>query len=338
MLDRIKDLSALDGISGREDAVRSYLISSLPDFCTYSVDALGNLLVQVKGQTKAKNRVMLAAHMDEVGLIVTYITDDGLIRFTNVGGVETAVLLGRRVRVGEQGLIGVIGVVPIHLRRDEDELKFPEKDSLYIDVGADSAEELNGLVAPGDAVVFDSELYAFGHCYKGKALDDRAGCAILLELIREQPAYDLTLAFTVQEEVGLRGAGCAAFTLDPDYAIVVETTTAADIAGAEGEKKVCQLGRGAVVPFMDRATVYSPKLFHRVQELAGEKGFLMQTKTMVAGGNDAGIIHKTAGGVPTVTVSFACRYLHSPCCVIHQDDIEQMRKAVEAIAGELANA
>ena len=338
MLDRMKKLSALNGISGREDAVRDYLISCLPDYCTHSVDAAGNLLVQVQGKSKAKNRVMLAAHMDEVGLIVTYITDDGLVRFTNVGGVETAVLLGRRVKVGEQGLTGVIGVVPIHLREDEDELKYPKKDTLYIDVGADSADELKDLVSPGDAIVFDSEPYELGSCLKGKALDDRAGCAILLELIREQPAYDLTLAFTVQEEVGLRGAGCAAFALQPDYAIVVETTTAADLAGVEGEKKVCALGKGAVVPFMDRSTVYSLKLFRRAQELANEKGFLMQTKSMVAGGNDAGVIHKTAGGVPTLTVSFACRYLHSPCCVIHKDDIEPMRKAVEALAEEFANA
>ena len=338
MLDTIRELSAINGISGRENAVCEAIISRLPAYCDYTVDAMGNLLVEVKGKTKAKNRVMLAAHMDEVGLIVTYITDDGLIKFTNVGGVETAVLLGRRVKVGEKGLVGVIGVVPIHLRDGDDEYKYPEKDSLYIDVGADSAEELKDLVAPGDAVTFDSEPYALGHCYKGKALDDRAGCAVLLDLVKEQPDFDLALAFTVQEEVGLRGAGCAAFSLNPDYAIVVETTTAADIAGAEGEKKVCELGKGAVVPFMDRSTVYSPKLFQRAQELAREKGFLMQTKTMVAGGNDAGIIHKTAGGVPTVTVSFACRYLHSPSCVIHRDDIDQMRRAVEAIAEELANA
>ena len=276
--------------------------------------------------------------MDEVGLIVTYITDDGLIRFTNVGGVETAVLLGRRVKVGEKGLIGVIGVTPIHLRRDEDELKYPQKDSLYIDVGADSAEDLTGLASPGDAIVFDSEPYELGHCLKGKALDDRAGCAILLDMIREKPKYDMTFVFSAREEVGKGGAGCAAFALRPDYAIVVETTTAADIAGAQGEKKVCALGKGAVIPFMDRMTVYSPKLYQRAQELAQEKGFLMQTKSMVAGGNDAGVIHRTASGVSTLTVSFACRYLHSPCCVIHQADIEQMRKAIEAIAEEFANA
>ena len=338
MLDRMKKMSALDGISGREGAVRDYIISCLPEYCTHSVDAMGNLIVQVTGKSRAKNRVMLAAHMDEVGLIVTYITDDGLIRFTTVGGVETAVLLGRRVKVGEQGLTGVIGVVPIHLREDEDELKYPKKDSLYIDVGADSADELKDLVSPGDAIVFDSEPYELGNCLKGKALDDRAGCAVLLELVKTQPEFDLTLAFTVQEEVGLRGAGCAAFALQPDFAIVVETTTAADLAGVGGEKRVCLLGKGAVVPFMDRMTVYSPKLFRRVRELAEEKGFLMQTKTMVAGGNDAGIIHKTAGGVPTLTVSFACRYLHSPCCVIHQNDIEQMCKAVKAIAEDFVNA
>ncbi len=338
MLDSIQKLSVLNGISGREDAVRDYIISQLTDACDYTVDAVGNLLVTVKGQERAKNRVMLASHMDEVGMIVTYITEDGMIKFANVGGIETAVLLGRTVKIGEQGLTGVIGVVPIHLRRDEDELTYPNKDSLYIDVGADSAEELKELVAPGDAIVFDSAFYPLGNCIKGKALDDRIGCALLLDMIQSNPKYDMQFAFTVQEEVGLRGAGCAAFALDPDYAIVVETTTAADLAGAEGEKKVCELGKGAVIPFMDRTTVYSPVLYQRAQELAKEKGFAMQTKTMVAGGNDAGIIHKTGSGVKTLTVSFACRYLHSPCCVIHRDDIAQMRLAVEAIAEDMANA
>ncbi|HBL41692.1 MAG TPA: cellulase [Ruminococcaceae bacterium] len=338
MLNSIRAFSSLNGVSGRENSVRDYIISQLTDTCDYTVDAMGNLLVTVTGQNRAKNRVMLAAHMDEVGMIVTYITDDGLIKFANVGGIETAVLLGRRVKVGEHGLVGVVGVVPIHLRRDEDELTYPSKDSLYIDVGADSAEELKTLVSPGDAIVFDSEFYQFGNCVKGKALDDRAGCALLLDMIKKGTEYDMLFAFTVQEEVGLRGAGCAAFALDPDYAIVVETTTAADLAGAEGEKKVCELGKGAVIPFMDRTTVYSPKLYRRAQEITKEKGIAMQTKTMVAGGNDAGIIHKTGSGVQTLTVSFACRYLHSPCCVIHKDDIGQMRFAVEAIAEDMANA
>ncbi len=338
MLEMIKELSSLNGISGREDIVRAYIISRLPESSEYSVDNMGNLIVFVKGKSRAKNKVMLAAHMDEVGMIVTYINSDGFIRFANVGGINSEVQLGRRVKVGENELVGVIGVTPIHLRRGDDEQKLPKVDELYIDVGAGSDKDLEGLVSPGDKIVFDSETVEFGSMLKGKALDDRAGCAVLLDMIIKGVEYDTYFAFTVQEEVGCRGAGCAAFAVEPDYAIVVETTTAADISGVSGEKQVCKLGSGAVVPFMDAGTVYSPELYKLANKLAEEKGFKIQTKTVVAGGNDARSIKTNRGGVKTLTVSFATRYLHSPSCVIHKDDIAEMSKAVNAIAEEFANA
>ncbi len=338
MLEMIKELSSLNGISGREDKVREYIVSRLPDTAEYSIDNMGNLIVFVKGKKPAKNKVMLAAHMDEVGMIVTHITSDGFVKFANVGGVDSAVQLGRRVKVGEKELTGVIGVTPIHLRRGDDEQKFPNSSELYIDVGAESEKDLDGLVSPGDKIVFDSETVEFGAMLKGKALDDRAGCAVLLDMIIKGTEYDMCFAFTVQEEVGCRGAGCAAFAVKPDYAVVVETTTAADISGVSGEKEVCKLGNGAVVPFMDAGTVYSPELYKLANRLAKEKGFKMQTKSVVAGGNDARSIQTNSCGVKTLTVSFATRYLHSPSCVIHKEDIAEMSKAVSSIAEEFANA
>ncbi len=338
MLDMIKELCSLDGISGRENAVREFIIAHLPQNTEYSVDAMGNLIVFVKGKKIAKNKVMLAAHMDEVGMIVTYITDDGLIKFANVGGIDSAVQLGRRVKVGEKELTGVIGVTPIHLRRGDDELKMPKADELYIDVGASTKDELDGLVAPGDMITFDSACVEFGSMLKAKAIDDRAGCAILLDMIINGVEYDTWFAFTVQEEVGCRGAGCAAFAVNPDYAVVVETTTAADISGVSGEKQVCKAGDGAVVPFMDGGTVYSPELYALANRLANENGFKIQTKSMVAGGNDARAINTSGNGVKTITVSFATRYLHSPSCVINKSDIAEMSDAVKCIAKEFANA
>ncbi len=338
MLETIKELSVIGGPSGREEMVRDYIISKLPESAEYSVDAMGNLIVFVRGAKPAANKVMLAAHMDEVGMIVTYITDDGLVRFSNVGGIEVSALLGKRVKVGEKGITGVIGVVPIHLRRGDDELKMPEKSSLYIDVGADSKEELEGLVLPGDKIVFESDCVEFGSFLKGKALDDRAGCAIMLDMIIKGVEYDTWFAFTVQEEVGCRGAAAAAFSVAPDYAVVIETTTAADISGVSGEKEVCKLGGGAVIPFMDGASVYNTQLYKKACALSAEKGFKMQTKTVVAGGNDARAISNSRGGVKTLTVSFATRYLHSASCVISKDDIEQMSLAVKYISEEFANA
>lgn len=338
MLDMIKNLSLIGGTSGREENVRNYIISQLPETAEYSVDAMGNLLVFVKGKQKAKNKVMLAAHMDEVGMIVTYITDDGLIKFSNVGGIDISALLGKRVKVGESGITGVIGVVPIHLRRGDDELKMPEKSSLYIDVGADKKEELDGLVSLGDKIVFESDFVEFGSFVKSKAIDDRAGCALMLDMIIGGVEYDTWFAFTVQEEVGCRGASAAAFTVAPDYAVVIETTTAADISGVSGEKEVCKLGEGAVIPFMDGASVYNTQLYKMACALSKEKGFKMQTKTVVAGGNDARTISNSRGGVKTLTVSFATRYLHSASCVINKNDIEQMKLAVKYISEEFANA
>lgn len=338
MLDMIKELSLIGGTSGREEKVRDYIISKLPESAEYSVDAMGNLIVFAKGKKTAKNKVMLAAHMDEVGMIVTYITDDGLIKFSNVGGIEVSALLGKRVKVGENEITGVIGVVPIHLRRGDDELKMPEKNSLYIDVGADKKEDLEGIVSLGDKIVFESECVEFGSFLKGKALDDRAGCALMLDMIIGGVEYDTWFAFTVQEEVGCRGASAAAFSVAPDYAVVIETTTAADISGVSGEKEVCKLGEGAVIPFMDGASVYNTQLYKLAGRLSAEKGFKMQTKTVVAGGNDARAISNSRGGVKTITVSFATRYLHSASCIINKDDIEQMKLAVKYISEEFANA
>ncbi|MBR3803547.1 MAG: M42 family peptidase [Clostridia bacterium] len=338
MLEMIKELSLIGGPSGREENVRNYIISKLPSSVEYSVDAMGNLLVFVNGKKPAKNKVMLAAHMDEVGMIVTYITDDGLLKFSNVGGIETAALLGKRVKVGESEISGVIGVVPIHLRRGDDELKMPEKDALYIDVGADKKEQLESLVSLGDKIVFDSDCVEFGSMLKGKALDDRAGCAVMLDMIIGGVEYDTWFAFTVQEEVGCRGAFAAAYNIKPDYAVVIETTTAADISGVSGEKQVCKLGEGAVIPFMDGASVYNLDLYKLAGRLAEEKGFKMQTKTVIAGGNDARAISNSTGGVKTLTVSFATRYLHSASCVISKDDVSQMSLAVKSISEEFANA
>lgn len=338
MLETLKTLCSLPGASGREDAVREYLVGRVKPHADYEVDALGNLLVHKKGAQRAKKKVMLAAHMDEVALIVTYITEDGYLKFSPVGGIDSRVLFGRGVFVGEKKLPGVIGSMPVHLLEKDDLKKIPDFEKLYIDIGASNAEEAAQVVRLGDIAYFDSVFVPFGERrIKAKALDDRAGCAVLLEMIESDLPYDLDFAFTVQEEVGLRGAGAAAYQLAPDYAIVVETTTAADIAGVQPHKRVCALGKGAVVSFMDRSTLYDRKLYDFAFSLAERKNIRCQTKTMVAGGNDAGAIHKSRGGVKTITVSVPCRYLHSPSCVIEEGDLYDTADLVRALAQSFAN-
>ena len=338
MLETVRKLSALPGVSGRESAVRDELIAQIRGFAdSWETDPLGNLIVFKKGRAPAKHKVLLDAHMDEVGLIVTSIDADGFLRFATVGGVDPGVLLGRTVCVGDHAAAGAIGVKPIHLLKKDEEGVVPPVDQLYIDIGASSREEAAALVQPGDVALFRGEIKEFGAgMLVGKALDDRVGCAILLQMIRSELPFDCWFSFCVQEEIGLRGAQAAAFTVAPEYAIVVETTTAADISGVEGEKRVCVCGEGAVVSFMDRSTLYDRALFDRAFEVAKEQGIPCQTKSMVAGGNDAGAIHKSRGGVKTLAISVPCRYLHSPSCVMQQRDIDAVARLTAAMAAELA--
>ena len=337
MLEMIKELCALSGISGRENAVREYIIDKIKDYAEYSIDPLGNLIVFKKGNNPAKNKVMLDAHMDEVGMIVSAITPEGYLKFVKVGGIDSRVMLGRAVKVGEKAVNGVIGIKPVHLVEKDAEADIPKQDDLYIDIGAKSREEAAEYVRIGDAAWFAGDFVEFGDGFvKAKALDDRAGCAILIEMIRSELEYDAWFSFSVQEEIGTRGAQTAAFTVAPDYAIVVETTTAADISGVKDEKRVCICGDGGTVSFMDRSTLYNRELFDKAFEVAARDGIKCQPKTMVAGGNDAGAIHKSRGGVKVLTVSVPCRYLHSPCCVIKHSDVDESLKLIKAMAEEFA--
>ena len=336
MLDLLKQLCELDGTSGREAAVRDFIISKL-NGAPYRVDAMGNLIVEVKGKQPAKNKVMLCAHMDEVGVIATFIKADGTVKFTTVGGINPAVLLGRQVRF-ESGAVGVIGVKPVHLCGEEEKNALPGVPEMHIDLGADSREEAEKLISVGDTAVFTSEYTEMGDKLLSKAIDDRAGCAIMLDMIRQGVTYDTVFCFNTQEEVGLRGSGVSAFSVDPDYAVVLEATTAADIIGSPEEKQVCVLGRGAAVSFMDNATVYDPALFKKAFAVAAENDIKIQPKTMVAGGNDAGSVHKSRAGVRTITVNVPCRYIHSASCVCDKNDVLEARQLAEKIGEAFAMA
>lgn len=320
MLDILKELCGLDGVSGDEGFVREYIIGKIKNHCEYSVDPLGNIIAFKKGKSRSVKRVMLDAHMDEVGLIITSVTEDGFLRFSAVGGIDTSVLMFRRVRIGNVN--GVIGGKPIHLLSGEERKKLPKPDSLYIDIGAASKEEALKLVDIGASAVICGDYTEMGKLIKAKAVDNRAGCAILISLLTSDSDYDFYAVFSVQEEVGLRGARAATFTVEPDSAIVLEATTAADIAEVPNEKRVCVLGDGPAVSFMDRATVYDRAYYNA----ALSSGIKCQPKAAVAGGNNSGEIHLSHGGVRTLAISVPCRYIHSPSCVACGEDIENARR------------
>lgn len=319
MLETLKDLCLLNGISGDEKSVRRYIINKIQNHATdYKVDNLGSLIVFKKGKSQGK-RVLVSAHMDEVGFIVTYINQDGTIKFNSVGGIDTTVIVGRQVTVNS--VYGVVGSQAIHNIPPSQREKAPNLESLYIDIGSISKEETERYVSLGDSVHFYSKYEEFGNGYiKSKALDDRVGCSIMLDLITSELEYDTYFSFVVQEEVGLRGSKVASYSVNPDFAIVLESTTAGDIHGSSDEKKVCTLGNGAVVSFMDRRTIYDKGLYDLCFDVAKESNVPCQTKTLIAGGNDSGSIHLSRGGVRTISISVPCRYIHSGASVMKLSD------------------
>jgi len=339
MVDLVKELSLLGGISGREKPVRKFLISRLPSDVSYMVDPLGNLICHKAGRLGAgKNKIMLCAHMDEVGLIITYITEEGFLKFNAVGGIDPAVLIGRQVLL-ESGLTGVIALKHIHLCEKEERTVIPKIQDLQIDIGARSGEEAEKRVALGEYACFCSSFLTFGdnnNRWKGKALDDRVGCAVLLNLLCSDLDYDVDAVFSVQEEVGARGAGAAAFRLRPDVALILETTTAGDIPGAEEEKRACLLGKGPVIPFMDKGTLYDRTLYQTAFSVAAAEGIPCQTKTVIAGGNDASSVQAAGPGVRVLALSVPTRYLHSPVCVMDQRDVTATEALLRALLPELA--
>lgn len=330
----IEALSRLPGVSGCEDAVRAEIIRRIDGYCEYRVDALGNLLAFKKGRETPPVPRMFSAHMDEVGLIVTYIEESGYLRFSTVGGIDRRVLAGKSVRIGD--VYGVIGTRAFHQKSAEERDKAPAPSDLLIDIGARDRAHAMEHAAPGDRAVFNAHTCSFGDGFlRGRALDDRAGCALLIQLIQSDLRYDTHFAFTVQEESGCTGGRTAAAQIQPGLAVIVETTTACDIPDTPDEKMVCHLKDGPVISFMDKGTIYDNGLFHAAQGLAHKHAIPCQTKTVIAGGNESRSIQVAGHGAKVLAVSLPCRYLHTPCCVIHKDDVKNTGRLLEALAGEL---
>lgn len=312
----LKDLCLINGTSGCEKSVRDYIISQINGKCEYSVDALGSIIVQVGN----KNDISINAHMDEVGFIVTNITDDGYLKFASVGGIDARVCLDRVVTINND-VKGVIGDKAFHLLDKDEREKCPSFDSLLIDIGATSKEEAEKVVSLGDFVHFDSDYVEFGDGFiKAKALDDRIGCQLMIDMIND--GVQATYCFNVQEEVGLRGAKCTANNVNAKIAIVLESTTAADIDGVTGGDRVCVLGNGPVISFMDGRTIYDKDLYNLAFDVAKQNNIPAQTKTAIAGGNDAGAIQTAANGARVLAISLPTRYIHSASSVIKKCDID----------------
>lgn len=325
----LKRLSEAFGPSGCEGEVREILTQELTSCVpNWQRDALGNLIA-VKPGTRGP-KVMLAAHMDECGLMVSSLDKSGLLRFRKVGGLDDRVLVSKHVVVGSKRVAGVIGAKAIHLQKPEERSQVIPLSGLYIDIGAKSKEEAEKLVKLGDYAVFATE---YGHLsdvvVKGKSFDDRAGCAVLAEVLREDYAFTLYGAFTVQEEIGLRGAGVAAYALEPDLAVVLEGTTCNDLPGSEEHGYCTSLGGGPAITVMDASVVCDRRMIAQLQRLAQENDIPVQFKRSITGGSDAGRINQTKGGISVVVVSVPCRYIHSPVSMLSLKDFEATVKLVK---------
>ncbi len=329
MLNTLESLCNLCATSGDEDAVRDFITERLNKInsVTYKIDPLGNILVTKEGEKRATKKLLVTAHMDEVGFIVTYIHHDGTLSIAPVGGIDINVAIGRQILIGKEHIRGVIGLKPIHLLSKEERDVLPTFDNITVDIGTNSAMETRELVSLGDFGYFPPNYQPIGETrIDSKAIDDRVGCALLLEMLMEDAPYDYTAAFLVEEEIGTRGAKTAAYCINPDFAIVLEATTAADIDGISADKRVCVLGDGPVISFMDRATIYDRALYRLAFDVAKEQSLPCQTKTRIAGGNDAGAIHVSRTGVRSLAMSLPCRYLHAPAAIADTCDIDAMTK------------
>jgi len=324
MLDTLKNLCALNGVSGDEAEVREYILKCVDGHADeVMTDVMGNVIVFKKGAKTPPKKLMLCAHMDEVGIIVTDITKDGYLKFATVGGIDKRIIVGKAVNIGPTRVFGIIGTKAIHLIKSENRSKSIKIEDMYIDIGANSADEAKALVQLGDTGAFDGGVTEFGNgLLKAKAIDDRFGCAVLLELICTDLPIDCHFVFTVQEEVGLRGALPAAFRVSPDIALLIEATTAADIPSVPNDKKVCKLGGGPVIPFMDGGTIYDRELYNTLTTLADKNGIPWQTKTVIAGSTDGAVIQRSRVGVKTAAIAAPIRNLHSPSCVGAVSDME----------------
>ncbi len=333
MIELLKKLCLTDGVSGNEGKVSKIIIDEIKDYAEVKTDAMGNIIAFKKGKKTPLSKIMIDAHTDEVGLIITGITNDGFLKFSVVGGINPSALMCKKVMI-EGKTVGVIGSKPIHLCLGEEKETPPKADSLYIDIGASSKEEALEYVRLGDTAAFISEFAVLGKdTIKAKALDDRVGCAVLVSMIKNYDEYDFYATFTVQEEVGCRGARTAAFSVTPDFAICLEATTAADLSGVAEEDEVCKLSNGPAVSFMDKATLYDRKLYDTALSLNTP----CQTKAAVAGGNNSGAVHLSKEGVRTIALSVPCRYIHTGSCVCNVSDIENLNKLATKLCSKICS-
>lgn len=336
-LDLLEKLCNATAVSGDEYEVRKIVleeVESTVDEC--SVDTMGNVLAKKFGKGENRIKVMLAAHMDEIGFMIVKKHDDNLFQFVNIGGIDERQLPGKAVLVGRDHLPGVIGAKPIHMTTRAERKNKIGVSELRIDLGP----EIGDRVKPGDWATFATRFEVLGPSIRAKALDNRFGVATLIELIKHAPEnIDLLAAFTVQEEVGLRGARVAAYHFDPDMAIALDSTPAYDLPTWDDEDQNVQyntrLDAGPAIYVMDRATIADRRIVNLLTETAEAFGIPFQLRQPGGGGTDAGTIHLTRSGIPSTSVSVPARYAHTAASIARLDDWENTLRLLLAALSKI---
>jgi len=337
LINHLEALSNAPGISGAEIEVRKTLRPLLTDHVdAMRVDAMGNLIAHKAGTGASPLRVMITAHMDEVGLMVIGHNSDGTLKVHSVGGISDRLLPGLTVLVGKKSLPGVIGLQAIH--RASGLARAPRISQLAVDIGAKSKDGAEGVAPVGTPIVFATRFRRVGQSCIGKAFDDRAGCAILTELLRGDPyPFDVIGAFTVQEEVGLRGAAVAAYAENPDFGITLEGTLADDMPKEDEDvSPTTALGKGTAISVMDRSYITPPRLLRHFVRVADEAGIAYQFKQPGIGGTDSGAVHRARAGIPAITLAVPCRYIHGPASLLRVSDLAATRDLADAGIRRLA--
>jgi len=321
----LEKLSNASGVSGNEKEIRQIIKDEItPLVDEVSTDSMGNLFAIKKGGDNSL-RVMLSAHMDEVGLFVDFIENGGIVRFKKIGGIDDRVLLSKKVLIGENKTPGVIGLKPVHLKGGNSGVT--GSDDLYIDVGATGKDDK--LAKVGDTVIFATKFVQSGDILRGKAFDDRAGCGVLIELLRGSYPFTLCGVFTVQEELGLRGAKIAGYNVNPDFAFALEGTTAGDTPTEKDVSPSTNMGKGPAITFMDRSVISNQRLLDLLVDTAKKENIPFQFKRTITGGTDSGAIHLQRGGIPSITVAVPVRYIHSPVGLMNKNDFDNAVKLME---------
>lgn len=337
----LADLSNAFGPAGCEDEIRRVLARALRDKVDdLQSDALGNLIAIKRGTGRGPHlKVMVDAHTDEVGLMITRFDKSGLLGFRAVGNIDDRLLMAKGVVVGQERLPGTITAPPIHLTKPEQRQQVIKIDQLFVDIGASSEDEAKGLIKVGDYAAFDTRFQVLSEdglrTVKGKAFDDRIGCAVAAALADGEYGVDLYLSFSAQEETGRRGARVAAFRIEPDVAFALEGTVCEDTPKKEDVSPTTQLGKGPAITVMDRSFIADKRLVRLLVDQAKVHGIPYQFKQPGVGSTDAGAIHLSKAGVPAVAVSVPCRYIHAPANLASLNDFQHaialMRAALQAL-------